>query len=197
MFWKRTLRRAAAFALPVGLLLTPVTLTAAPVASAAVACPTVEDPLYAANNRDVDVDRISPDPDYREDCRQLYRADGRSPEVIFEEGFEPRDVVGGQYDLEQYVLVNQPSPFVSTSYDHDLYKGWRSAGYNYYIDAPGGIDVNATIGDQHRWADQVEVAFPGGIATEFVVGACPIDADSRTEIMDECVDNPHYTPWRG
>ena len=196
MFWKRIRRGTAAFALPLGLLLTPLSLTAAPAASAAVACPTVEDPLHAANNPDVDVDRISPDPSYRTDCRQLYRADGRSPEVIFAEGFEPRDVVNGQYDLEQYVLVNQPSPFVSTSYDHDLYKDWRSAGFNYYIDAPGGIDVNATIGDEHRWADQVEVAFPGGIATEFIVGACPVDPDGRTEIMDDCVDNPHYEPWR-
>ncbi|MDT0268835.1 ADP-ribosyltransferase [Streptomyces sp. DSM 44915] len=194
---KQLLRRAALAALPVALLLTPVSLTAAPVANAAVACPTVEDPLYAANNQAVEVERISPDPSFRTDCRQLYRADGRAPEVVFAEGFEPRDVTDGQYDLEQYVLVNQPSPFVSTSYDHDLYKNWRSAGYNYYIDAPGGIDVNATIGDQHRWADQEEVAFPGGIATEFIVGACPVDSATRTEIMTECVDNPHYEPWRG
>ncbi|KAB8164675.1 hypothetical protein FH609_018420 [Streptomyces sp. 3MP-14] len=197
MFWKRILRRTAALALPLGLLLTPISLTAAPVASAAVACPTVNDPLHAANNDNVDVERISPDPAYRTDCRQLYRADGRAPDVVFAEGFEPRDVVNGQYDLEQYVLVNQPSPFVSTSYDHDLYKDWGSARFNYYIDAPGGIDVNATIGDQHRWADQVEVAFPGGVATEFIVGACPIDRDTRTEVMADCVDNPHYEPWRG
>ncbi|UED84535.1 ADP-ribosyltransferase [Streptomyces profundus] len=195
MSWNRILRRAAAVALPITLLLTPLSLATAPTA-AAVACPTVDDPLHAANNRAVDVERISPDPSYRTDCRQLYRVDRRAPEVVFDEGFEPRDVVDGQYDLEQYVLVNQPSPFVSTSYDHDLYKNWGSAGYNYYIDAPGGIDVNATIGDQHRWADQAEVAFPGGIATEFIVGACPVDRDTRTETMADCVDNPHYEPWR-
>ncbi|MFR9726281.1 ADP-ribosyltransferase [Streptomyces sp. MS19] len=192
----RVLRRVAAVALPLGLLFTPISLTAAPTAGAAVACPTVDDPLYAAATPGVDVDRISPDPAWRTDCRQLYRADRRDPAVVFAAGFEPRDVVDGQYDLEQYVLVNQPSPFVSTTYDHDLYKEWSSGSFNYYIDAPGGIDVNATIGDQHRWADQEEVAFPGGIASAFIAGACPVDPETRTEIMADCVDNPHYEPWR-
>ena len=78
------------------------------------------------------------------------------------------------YDIEKYVLVNQPSPYVSTTYDHDLYKTWYKSGYNYYIDAPGGVDVNKTIGDTHKWADQVEVAFPGGIARQYIIGVCPV-----------------------
>ncbi|WP_413471035.1 hypothetical protein [Streptomyces peucetius] len=60
----------------------------------------------------------------------------------------------------------------ATTYDHDLYKQWNSA-WNYYVDAPGGVDANETIGDTHKWAAQVEVAFPGGVARDFVVGACP------------------------
>ncbi|ONK11067.1 ADP-ribosyltransferase [Streptomyces sp. MP131-18] len=194
MLIKRIARRAAVVALPLTLLFTSAP-GATGTAAAAVACPSVQDPLYAAATRDVDVDRISPAPAHRTDCRQLYRAENRSPAVIFEEGFRPKDV-NGQYDLEAYVLKNQPSPFVSTTYDHDLYKEWGRAKYNYYVDAPGGIDVNATIGDQHRWADQVEVAFPGGIDRSFIVGACPVDRTTDTEIMAECVDNPHYEPWR-
>lgn len=143
----------------------------------------------------MDLDRITPQPSYRDNCRQLYRADGRGPATIFDEGFHARDIDYGQYDLEKYVLVNQPSPFVSTTYDHDLYKKWKSE-FNYYIDAPGGIDVNRTIGDTHKYADQVEVAFPGGVDREFIVGACPIDRATKTEVMNECVDNPHYKPWR-
>lgn len=100
----------------------------------------------------------------------------------------------GQYDLEKYVLVNQPSPYVSTTYDHDLFKKWKS-GFNYYVDAPGGIDVNETIGDTHQWADQQEVAFPGGIARQYVIGVCPVGKQTRTEIMSECEGNPHYELW--
>ncbi|MFD7922220.1 ADP-ribosyltransferase [Streptomyces sp. NPDC059740] len=165
-------------------------------AAAAARCPRVADPLMAAADPRVDRSRITPEPVYRDNCRQLYRADGRTPAVIFKEGFRPKDTLDGQYDLRQYVLVNQPSPYVSTSYDHDLYKQWKS-GWNYYVDAPGGIDVNRTIGDTHRWAEQQEVAFAGGIRSQYVVGACPVDKETRREVMAGCVDNPHYVPWRG
>jgi hypothetical protein len=209
MIITRLRRRAAVLALSVAALLVPaaVSTAAAPAsatasapasvtaAAAAVTCPVVGDRLYAAADRSVDVARITPEPSYRTNCKQLYRADGRGPEIIFEQGFHPKAPQDGQYDIEKYVLVNQPSPFVSTTYDHDLYKQWKSA-WNYYIDAPGGIDVNETIGDTHKWAAQVEVAFPGGIARDFVVGACPVDKETKREIMSECRDNPNYLPWR-
>ncbi|MFG3247236.1 ADP-ribosyltransferase [Streptomyces sp. NPDC048187] len=171
------------------------TPTATTPAKAAPACPQFDDRTKAAADHGVDVDRITPEPVWRTTCGTLYRSDTRGPQVIFEEGFHAKDVVNGQYDVEKYVLVNQPSPFVSTSYDHDLYKTWYKSGYNYYIDAPGGIDVNKTIGDAHRWADQVEVAFPGGIQRKYVIGVCPVDRQTRTEIMSECESNPHYQPW--
>lgn len=213
MITSRLRRRAAVVALSLSALLAPAAATASagaapapaeapaaaravPAAAAAAACPVVTDRLHAAADRRVDVGRITPEPAYRSTCGQLYRADGRGPEIVFEQGFHPKAPLDGQYDIEKYVLVNQPSPYVSTTYDHDLYKQWKSA-WNYYIDAPGGVDVNRTIGDTHKWADQVEVAFPGGIAREFVVGVCPVDRKTKREIMAECVDNPHYEPWRG
>lgn len=159
-------------------------------------CPVVHDPLFAAADRGVDVERITPEPSYRHSCEELFRSDGRAPGLVFEEGFQPKAPRDGQYDLAAYVLKNQPSPFVSTSYDHDLYKQWRP-GFNYYVDAPGGIDVNATIGDTHKWADQHEVAFPGGVDRRFIVGACPVDKATKTEDLAGCVRNPHYLPWRG
>jgi hypothetical protein len=205
-----TLRRriaAAAFSLAAVLTTTaatptqapaPTSVTAAATAAAAPApatCPVrFDDKIKAAADRRADVDRITPEPSWRTSCGTLYRADGRGPSVIFEEGFHPKDVITGQYDLEKYVLVNQPSPYVSTSYDHDLYKKWRP-GFNYYVDAPGGIDVNKTIGDTHKWADQQEVAFPGGIARQYIIGVCPVDKQTKTEIMSECESNPHYRPW--
>ncbi|MGW2515192.1 ADP-ribosyltransferase [Streptomyces scopuliridis] len=215
MITPRLRRRAAAVALSVTAVLIPASATEAastqsPAGSAPVksvpaqaaslkadSCPRVEDPMFAAADHTVEVNRITPKPAWRTDCQQLYRADSRKPEVIFEQGFHPKAPLDGQYDVEKYVLVNQPSPYVSTSYDHDLYKQWYKSGFNYYIDAPGGIDVNKTIGDTHKWADQVEVAFPGGISRERIVGVCPVDKVKKTEIMSECLDNPHYQPWRG
>ncbi|MFJ6796823.1 ADP-ribosyltransferase [Streptomyces sp. NPDC091268] len=198
-------RRAAVLALALAAaLLPPASATAAaPGASAASvraaapanSCPRVGDHLFAAADDRVELERITPSPSWRINCKQLYRSDGRPPSVVFEEGFHPKDTLNGQYDIESYVLVNQPSPYVSTTYDHDLYKSWKS-GWNYYIDAPGGVDVNQTIGDRHKYASQVEVAFPGGIAREFIVAVCPVDTTRKVEIMDQCEDNPHYTPWR-
>ncbi|MFJ5550994.1 ADP-ribosyltransferase [Streptomyces sp. NPDC093225] len=171
---------------------------AAPALAAAPAnsCPRVADHLYPALDKRVDLDRITPSPSWRINCKQLYRSDSRPPETVFAQGFAPKDVLTGQYDIEQYVLVNQPSPYVSTTYDHDLYKTWWKSGWNYYVDAPGGVDVNLTIGDTHKWASQVEVAFPGGIERRFIVGVCPVDKEKKIEIMNQCQDNPYYEPWR-
>lgn len=168
--------------------------SAAP-AKAAPACPQFDDRTKAAADRGVDVDRITPEPVWRTTCGTLYRSDSRGPQVVFEEGFHAKDVQNGQYDVEKYVLVNQPSPYVSTSYDHDLYKTWYKSGYNYYVDAPGGIDVNKTIGDTHKWADQVEVAFPGGIQRKYIIGVCPVDRQTKTEIMSDCESNPNPTSF--
>ncbi|WP_033527008.1 ADP-ribosyltransferase [Streptomyces galbus] len=208
MITTRARRRAAAVVLSLSAVLatsaattpaqTPASTSAkaaAFVGAAAPTCPRFEDPVHAAADRRVDVDRITPEPVWRKSCGTLYRSDSRGPAVVFEQGFHPKDVIDGQYDIESYVLVNQPSPYVSTTYDHDLYKTWYKSGYNYYIDAPGGVDVNKTIGDQHKWADQVEVAFPGGIRTEFIIGVCPVDKKTKTEKMSECESNPHYEPW--
>jgi hypothetical protein len=195
-------RRAAAAVLSLAAVLAttaatvPSHPTQAPArVAAAPACPEVADPAMAAVDQRVDISRITPDPVWRTTCGTLYRSDSRGPAVVFEQGFAPKDVINGQYDIEKYVLVNQPSPYVSTTYDHDLYKTWYKSGYNYYIDAPGGVDVNKTIGDTHKWADQVEVAFPGGIKRQYVIGVCPVDKKTKVEIMSDCESNPYYQPW--
>ncbi|WP_109036284.1 ADP-ribosyltransferase [Streptomyces rubrogriseus] len=203
MITTRLRRRTAAAVLSISAVLATTaatapgaaTVPAAAPAKAAPACPQFDDRTKAAADRGVDVDRITPEPVWRTTCGTLYRSDSRGPQVVFEEGFHAKDVQNGQYDVEKYVLVNQPSPYVSTSYDHDLYKTWYKSGYNYYIDAPGGIDVNKTIGDTHKWADQVEVAFPGGIQRKYIIGVCPVDRQTKTEIMSDCESNPHYQPW--
>ncbi|MEV7889605.1 ADP-ribosyltransferase [Streptomyces sp. NPDC002817] len=189
-------RRAVAAVLSLAAVFATTAAAAPAKAPAPRDCPVqFDDPIKAAVDKRVDVERITPDPVWRKTCGTLYRSDGRGPEIVFAEGFKPRDVIDGQYDIEKYVLVNQPSPYVSTTYDHDLYKTWWKSGYNYYIDAPGGVDVNRTIGDTHKWADQVEVAFPGGIERKYVVGVCPVNKTTKTEIMSGCQSNPHFEAW--
>lgn len=189
-------RRAAAAVLSLAAVFATTAAAAPAKAPAPRDCPVqFDDPIKAAVDKRVEVDRITPDPVWRKTCGTLYRSDGRGPEIVFAEGFKPRDVIDGQYDIEKYVLVNQPSPYVSTTYDHDLYKTWWKSGYNYYIDAPGGVDVNKTIGDTHKWADQVEVAFPGGIQRKYIVGVCPVNKTTKTEIMSGCQSNPHFEAW--
>lgn len=201
MITTRLRRRTAAVALSLAAVFATSAATlpaAAPkfvTQAAAATCPQFDDPVKAAVDRRVDVDRITPEPVWRKTCGTLYRSDGRGPETVFVEGFKPRDVINGQYDIEKYVLVNQPSPYVSTTYDHDLYKTWWKSGYNYYIDAPGGVDVNKTIGDTHKWAAQVEVAFPGGIERKYIIGVCPVNKTTKVEIMSGCQSNPHYEAW--
>ncbi|MEU0473224.1 ADP-ribosyltransferase [Streptomyces olivaceus] len=205
MIFTRLRRRTAAAVLSLSAVLATsaatvpgsaaATTPAAAPAKAAPACPQFDDKAKAAADRGVDLDRITPEPVWRTTCGTLYRSDSRGPQTVFEEGFHAKDVYNGQYDVEKYVLVNQPSPYVSTSYDHDLYKTWYKSGYNYYVDAPGGVDVNKTIGDTHKWADQVEVAFPGGIQRQYIIGVCPVDRQTKTEIMSDCESNPHYKPW--
>ncbi len=200
MITTRLRRRTAAVVLSLAAVFATSAATvpaAAPKAAAKAApvCPQFDDPIKAAVDRRVDVERITPEPVWRKTCGTLYRSDGRGPEIVFAEGLKPKDVINGQYDIEQYVLVNQPSPYVSTTYDHDLYKTWWKAGYNYYIDAPGGVDVNKTIGDTHKWADQVEVAFPGGIQRKYIIGVCPVNKTTKVENMSGCESNPHYEAW--
>ncbi|MBE8472744.1 ADP-ribosyltransferase [Streptomyces justiciae] len=202
MITTRLRRRAAAAVLSLAAVFATTAATAPAKATAPTKAPTTpdckvqfDDPIKAAADRSVDVSRITPEPVWRKSCGTLYRSDGRGPEIVFAEGFKPKDVVNGQYDIEKYVLINQPSPYVSTTYDHDLYKTWWKSGYNYYIDAPGGVDVNKTIGDTHKWADQVEVAFPGGIARKYIIGVCPVNKTTKVEIMSGCQSNPHYEAW--
>lgn len=189
-------RRAAAAVLSLAAVFATTAAAAPTKAPAPRDCPVqFDDPIKAAVDKRVDVGRIAPAPVWRKTCGTLYRSDGRGPEIVFAEGLKPKDVINGQYDIEKYVLVNQPSPYVSTTYDHDLYKTWWKSGYNYYIDAPGGVDVNKTIGDTHKWADQVEVAFPGGIDRKYIVGVCPVNKTTKTEIMSGCQSNPHFEAW--
>jgi hypothetical protein len=124
-------------------------------------------------------------PSMRTDRDLLYRADNRDPDTIFTEGFQPKDPTNS--DLADFVQTNRPSNFVSTSRNPDLYQNWGSE-YRYTVDAPGGIDVNRTLGP-HAFQHEQEIAFAGGLGPQQVVGVHPV-LPSGT--LGEFVPNPSY-----
>lgn len=124
----------------------------------------------------------------------LYRSDNRPPEDIFRDGFQVRDETNN--DLNRFVHSNNASNFVSTTRDEDLYKRWP-ADYRYTVDAPGGIDVDATMPNgpygPGSSAPESEIAFQGGVPAENIVGAHPVLPD-RT--LGDWIPNPNYSGGR-
>lgn len=150
-----------------------------------------------------DVDAFTPPPSLtgnstnrvdRTTSELLYRADNRPPASIFDEGFQVLDASNN--DLDHFVRTNSPSNFVSTSRDENLYRRWGSA-WRYTVDAPGGIDVDATMPDgpfaPHTPAPEFEIAFQGGIPAENVVGANPVLPGGD---LGGWIPNPNYSGGR-
>ncbi|MFE5565014.1 hypothetical protein ACFQ68_08485 [Amycolatopsis japonica] len=159
-------------------------------------CGPESDRFHAGITRDeFATDRLAPEPVWRSTAEPLYRLENREPAEVFESGFSPWDTEGGQYDIPSYVAVNQPSPFVSTTYREDMYQEWNKR-WQYVIDAPWGIDVNASIGNTHDYAGQEEVVFPGGVAPEFIQGVREIISGDDGKTLGPLIPNPNFRPWR-
>ncbi|NUK27319.1 scabin-related ADP-ribosyltransferase [Streptomyces lunaelactis] len=146
------------------------------------------DRLAAATDRNIDLDGLGMPAVWRTDDVPLYRSDNRPPEAVFESGFESLDP--SRVDLAEYVEESDHSAFVSTSYRDDIGDDFGGK-YTYEIDVPGGIDVNASMGD-HPLSYEKEVAFPGGIRPEYIKGARPYDY--RTGEVGDLIPNPNYRP---
>lgn len=146
------------------------------------------DRLAAALDREIDLDNLGMPVVWRTDDVPLYRSDNRPPEDIFESGFEALDP--SRVDLAEYVESSDPSAFVSTSWRDDIGDDFGGK-YTYEVDVPGGIDVNASMGD-HPLSYEKEVTFPGGIRAEYIKGARPYDY--RTGEVGDLVPNPNYRP---
>jgi hypothetical protein len=143
------------------------------------------DPLAAAADPYVDLSKVTPtDIVWRTDNDTLYRVDDQTPDQVFANGFQPLDV-NGDYDLNDKVGLNDPSPYVSTTRYAD-YAG-RSP-YFYKIEAPGGIDLEASPGVGAN-VGEGEVVFPGGIASRYIVGAWEYDAN---DVQGTWIPNPNF-----
>jgi 8-oxo-dGTP pyrophosphatase MutT (NUDIX family) len=142
---------------------------------------------------------------HRTDNNLLFRDDSRGPRRIFKRGFAPRQP--GETNLSRMVDDN-PSAFVSTTRDPNLnHLGPSRPGepvYRYLIDGPGGVDVNASLASSYGGDHEAEVAFPGGIRTENIVGAQQVlDGPSILErvlgtstglTLGDFVPNPNFNP---
>jgi hypothetical protein len=121
----------------------------------------------------------------------LFRGDRRAPSEIFRGGFRPR---GGTDDLADYVANHTDSIFVSTSKSADVVRG------PYYTGGPGGfvydidpsrlrgIDVNRSLG-RHDLEFEAEIAFPGGVPRDAIMGARQVMPDGR---LGDLIENPFY-----
>lgn len=138
---------------------------------------------------------------------RLVRWDSRSPEQIFREGFTPRNVDPDDesaVDLASYVLNNTPSIFVGTARYYSATNSqptrWvpRNRGvytYEYEIFAPGGIDVNLSLGQSNPYWNQREIAFPGGINPMYIRSAREYNSDGRlVQVWNNGGFNPYPIP---
>ena len=122
--------------------------------------------------------------------QSLYRVDSRSPDVIFQDGFQPK---GTSTDIQTYVDQNTPSAFVSTSKTSDIYQNpdFGAPGkYLYEVDGSRtpGVDVNAVY-PANPYANEQEVAVPGGIPSSAIIGAKPILPSGG---LGNTIFNPSY-----
>ena len=88
--------------------------------------------------------------------------------------------------------------YVSTTTDFGAWNSWGSSSkYFYAIEAPGGIDVNATLGP-HGYQFEQEIAMPGGIKPDRIIGMWPINHDplTHTPILGTFIANPYYRPLK-
>ncbi len=146
---------------------------------------------------------------YRRDRKPLYRFDRRPPEVVFRHGFTPPNPT--DLNLGEHIQSGN-SGFISTTRDpnFDILAPTAALGirvYRYRIDAPGGIDINATFGGGGH-THEAEVVFAGGIRTENISGVeeiltaversadeGPLRPGARWNVTyGEFVENRHFDP---
>lgn len=150
-----------------------------------------DDPLEVAVDREVDVDAITPQPvEWRDSNEDLYRSDPGDPDVIFEQGFFPYDVTNT--DLQEHAEDrNAETAFVATTRNEYLYGDWDKPSYRYTLELPGGIEVNATLGNSSPYPHEDEIAFPGGIQPQYIKGANEVDEAGN---LGPWVPNPNFDP---
>lgn len=147
---------------------------------------------------------------WRDDTNTLWRGDTReNVRDLFDQGFAPRG--DAMIPLAEYIVKGggQNSAHVSTSCEQWVAQkfatyGTAKTGWVYEIDAPGGIDVNATAAvnryeSPYLWNKEID--FPGGIEGRYIKQACKYHltgTDPRTKVNTYenlgCQTNEKFRP---
>lgn len=152
-------------------------------------------------------------------AERLVRWDLRHPNVIFHDGFVPQappapgTFPADSFNLGQYVSENVHSIFVGTARyrrnDEGKVGRWAPRvtkknrhRFEYEIFAYGGIDVNHCMGTDHAFANQHEIAFPGGIKPQLIRTAREYEGSELVRLWDNNTFNrtangPGQTPEEG
>ncbi len=139
----------------------------------------------------MDVGRITPQNFVaRTGSEPVFRADNRAPDVIFAEGFQPKDVTGNA-DLQTHVDESPDGMLVSASRSREGAVGrWQ---YEIHAPSGSGIDFNATAEEygnlEPNWAEE-EIGFPGGIDTRYIKSVQEFDEFDNP--VGEPRMNPHF-----
>ncbi|MCA1222691.1 scabin-related ADP-ribosyltransferase [Streptomyces sp. 8L] len=147
---------------------------------------------------------------WRDDTNTLWRGDTReNVEQIFQDGFTPRgDTLA---PLAEYIVKGggQNTAHLSTSCEKWVAEkfatyGAAKTGWVYDIEAPGGIDVNATAhldGYESPYLWNKEIDFPGGIVGSDIRSACKYhllrtDPDTKVNTYENlgCRINHQFVP---
>ncbi|WP_432836901.1 scabin-related ADP-ribosyltransferase [Dactylosporangium sp. CA-092794] len=128
---------------------------------------------------------------HRTDRDPLTRVDNRHPDEIFQDGFKPWNS-NGNNDLQVHVDDSPRGNLVSASRNPE---GVGAYPWLYDIDAPGGIDLNATALEhgnlEPNWGEN-EVTFPGGIPARYIRGAQQYDEFDNP--IGDYLSSPNYRP---
>jgi hypothetical protein len=164
-----------------------------------------------------------PDIEYRSSdgeidiLRHVFRWDRAPYDFVFQHGFEARRQENTPdsvfYNLERYVNSGgRPldirrdtthgfvSTTISSSWFPPVNSGTVDRVYRYEIYAPGGILVSETLGDLYRYPAQDEVAFPAGIAPQYIRSAQLFELANdrrytrRTRVNNVLYINSHFNP---
>lgn len=155
----------------------------------------VVETIYYYNCRNVSSPyQLLADIEYRSSDRELdtrrhvFRWDLTPYNIVFQNGFEARRQMNTTdstyYNLERYVNyggrpldTQRPTThaFISTTLSSQWHptvgSGQTLHIYRYEIYAPGGIWVTETLDSRYRYPSQDEVAFPAGIAPQYIRSA--------------------------
>lgn len=112
------------------------------------------------------------------DVPVTYRGDMRGPDEIFEKGFEPR---GNDLDLLSHARGAPGSGYVATSTRREVAEGF---GPNVYAIRQRGVDVNEALGRSSPFPHEREIAMPGGVTRDCIVG-CSLPSG-------RWIPNPNY-----